>query len=218
MTNTLTDKVLSASQREFLKKLEFTNAWDFYLAGGTALALQIGHRRSVDFDFYTRKHFKKGEILDSLRPVLGRQKRKVVRDINDTYEIAVEPDIHISCFHYPYPLLVKPQIVNGVSIASLEDIAAMKIIALAQRGLRRDFIDLYYLLRRFSLREIFRFTQKKYPEFDIHHGLRSILYFKDADEDVATERALVFDKRLTWSAIKKGITEAVTQNFPHSLE
>ncbi|MGH2569524.1 MAG: nucleotidyl transferase AbiEii/AbiGii toxin family protein [Bacteroidota bacterium] len=217
MPKDFTSKVLSVPQREFFGRLGFTRAMGLYLAGGTALALQIGHRRSVDFDFYSQKHFTKGEIAERFQRGLGKGKRKIIRDIDDTFEVNARPGIRVSCFYYRYPLLKKPGVVNGVLVASLEDIAAMKIVAISQRGARRDFVDIFYLLRLFSLKKIFDFTRKKYPKFDIHHGLRGLLYFKDADEDVAAERALVFDRNLAWSTIKGDIVKAVTKRFPQSL-
>lgn len=218
MPKNFTSKVLSAPQRGFFNKLGFAKALGLYLAGGTALALQIGHRRSVDFDFFTQKHFKKGELAEHFQPALRELKRKIIRDVNDTFEISAQPDIHVSCFYYQHSLLRKPRLINGVLFASLEDIAAMKIIAITQRGSRRDFVDFHYLLRQFSLKEIFRFTQEKHPEFDVHHGMRALLYFKDADEDVATSRALVFDRDLTWPKTKREIVKAVSNNFSQLIK
>lgn len=202
---------ITKSQQAFFAQLGFTKTRGFYLAGGTALALQLGHRASIDFDFYTSRHFKRGTL-----PIwfLGHLKKitiKVVRDTDDTFEASVDPDIHLSCFYYEYPLLEPPRIIEGVWIASLKDIAAMKLVAISQRGTRRDFIDMYYLLQRFTLKEILRFTQEKYSHFDVYHGLRGLCYFKDADEDPKIERAMVFDKNLTWEKVKKFIIKTLRE-------
>lgn len=207
--------VLTKSRRQFFKELSFTRARGLYLAGGTALALQIGHRASVDFDFYTGRHLKKGALIEVLRAHLRDWKLRVVRDEDDTLELNVDPDIHMSCFYYGYPLLENPRTIARVWVAGLKDIAAMKLVAISQRGKRRDFIDMYYLLQRFTLKEILRLTQEKYPHFDIYHGLRGLLYFKDADEDYALERAVVFDKTLRWERVKRFIMDAVN-NFQKS--
>lgn len=203
--------ILTKSRRQFFEELSFTLARGLYLAGGTALALQIGHRASVDFDFYTGRHFKKGTLVELFDLHLKEWKFKVARDEDNTLELNVEPDIHLSCFYYRYPLLEQPRTIARVWVAGLKDIAAMKLVAISQRGTRRDFVDMYYLLQRFTLKEILRFTQEKYPEFDIYNGLRGLLYFKDADEDSALERAMVFDRTLTWAKAKRFITDAVNE-------
>ena len=204
-------RVLTESQRVFFKQLGFTRTRGLYLAGGTALALQIQHRRSVDFDFYTSAHFRKGTLPRLFRSHLPAQKFKVVRDDNDTFELNATPDLHLSCFYYGYPLLNPPHRIQEVLVAGLKDIAAMKMIAIAQRGKRRDFVDLYYLLQRFSLKEILRFTHEKYSHFDIYHGLRGLLYFEDADHDPTIERSMVFDRSLTWLKVKRHIVNAVKE-------
>jgi len=102
----------------------------------------------------------------------------------------------------------KSKTINNVRIASLQDIAAMKLVAISQRGVQRDFIDAFYLLKRYSLKEIIRFTQEKYPEFDIYNGLRGLLYFKEADEE-KDKRIKLFDQNINWSEIKKHIIKTV---------
>lgn len=203
--------VLTKSQQTFFAQLGFTRSRGLYLAGGTALALQIRHRRSVDFDFYTAKHFKRGTLARLFHARLKAYTLSIVRDERDTFELNVEPDIHLSCFYYGYPLLENPRPIQGVQITGLKDIAAMKIIAIAQRGRRRDFIDMYYLLQQFSLKEILRFTHEKYSHFDIYHGLRGLLYFEDADHDPNIERSMVFDRTLRWQNVKRFIIDTVKE-------
>lgn len=203
--------ILTKTRLDFFKELSFTRRQGWYLAGGTALALQIGHRRSVDFDFYRARHFKKGELRRLFMQHLQGWRYKIVRDEADTFEINVEPDIHLSCFYYEYPLLESPSILYGVSVVGLKDIVAMKLVAIAQRGVRRDFVDFYYLLQRFTLSEMLRFTQERYPHFDVYHGLRGLLYFQDADKDTVLERAVVFDKSLSWQKVKRVITKTVQE-------
>src|SRR3989338_5001502 len=91
------------------------------------------------------------------------------------------------------------------------DIAAMKLIAISQRGKRRDFIDFYYLLKIFNLQQIIQATEKKYPEFDIYNGLRGLLYFKDADDDLEISRIKIFDKKLSWKKVKREIEKKVKE-------
>lgn len=203
--------VLTSSRDKFFSQLEFIQKRGLYLAGGTALALQIRHRMSVDFDLYTSRHFKKGLLPSFFGEHLEEWKYTIVRDADDTFEMNANPDIHVSCFYYAYPLLETPRRMRGVAIAGLKDIAAMKIIAISQRGKRRDFIDIFYLLQQFTLKEILRFTQEKYAHFDIYHGLRGLVYFEDADNDTAFERTTVFDMALSWKKVKDAILMAVRE-------
>lgn len=204
-------RVLTPTQQKFFRALAFTRQLRFYLAGGTALALQICHRTSIDFDCYTQRHFRAGILRNACAAHLSDWQWKVLRDVDDTFELNATPDIHWSCFSYPYPLLEQPLLFEGVAVASLRDIAAMKLVAISQRGRRRDFIDMYYLLKRFSLPEILRFTGEKYPEFDMYNGLRGLLYFADADDDRDAGRARVFDRSLTWEEVKEAITDMVRE-------
>jgi hypothetical protein len=216
MSKTYHPEILNQTRLDFFKQLGFTKSLGLYLAGGTSLALQIGHRQSIDFDFYTDKHFKKGILNKTFSEQLASWRFNLLRDIDDTFEANIAPDIHLSCFYYKYPLLKKPRLISGVLVVSLKDIAAMKLVAISQRGTRRDFIDMYYLLQYFNLKEVLRLTQEKFPEFDIYNGLRGLLYFYDADNDPALERSMVFDKQLSWTKVKKNLVSKV-KDFQKSV-
>jgi len=197
--------VLNKKQAELLKKLSFLKEYGFYLAGGTALALQIAHRTSLDFDFYTPQKFDPQKIKKEFD-----KRFKNVKEIylsEDTLILNVEGTI-VSCFWFPYKLIRPCQDFKEVSLASLEDIGAMKMIAISQRGKRRDFIDLYFLLKKFGLRKIIEFVKKKYPNFNIYVGLQGLLYFEDAEKDPEKERFRLL-KKVKWSEIKKFIIEEV---------
>lgn len=196
-------EILNPVQREIFSKLSFVKNLKLYLAGGTALSLQLGHRTSVDFDFYTKNHFKSGELLKHFKKHLKGYSLKVLRDQDDTFEIQLN-GVHLSCFHYAYKLLVKPLKAEHLDLAAIEDISAMKIVAISQRGRRRDFIDIYYLIKKFGLTDIFSLTQKKYPEFDIYNGLRGLVYFEDADKDSEVARIKTFEK-INWQEVKNYI-------------
>lgn len=96
----------------------------------------------------------------------------------------------------------------GFYLASLEDIAAMKIIAISQRGKRRDFIDIYFLIEIFGLKKIIDITIKKYPMFNIYVGLQGLVYFKDADDDIKKISLL---KNLDWEEVKSYILKEVNK-------
>jgi hypothetical protein len=203
-------KVLDNQQKKLFSQLGFTKDLGFYLAGGTALALQLGHRSSVDFDFYTPKHFAKGELMAKFQNGLGDDWGiKILRDLDDTFEVEIDGVIHLSCFYYQYPLLEKLVELDGVKLTSVEDIAAMKVVAISQRGKRRDFIDTYCLIKKFGLGKILELTEKKFPEFDIYNGLRGLIYFVDADRDGEIDRIKLFDPELSWPKIKNYLVKEV---------
>lgn len=213
MQNKIYWEILNKPQKEVLPKLSFLRGLDAYLAGGTALALQIGHRTSIDFDFYTPKHFKGGALIKIIKKNSPELKVKIIRDTNDTFEAILNSRVRLSLFYYYYKLLKKPASFENTAIISLEDIAAMKLIAISQRGKRRDFIDFYYLLKIFNLQKIMESTEKKYPDFDIYNGLRGLLYFKDVDDDLEISRIKIFDKKLSWKKVKTEIEKKVKEFY-----
>lgn len=200
-------EVLSQGQKNLLPKLDFLKKDGFYLAGGTALALQINHRTSIDFDFYTKKHFK----VDKLHQKFEEQFQVVekVHIAEDTLVLKIN-QIGISFFTYRYDLIRPLLDINSISVASIEDIAAMKILAISQRGRRRDFIDIYFLIQKFGLDQIIKFTQEKYPMFNIYIGLQGLTYFKDADDDFEEKRFKLF-KKVKWNDIKKHLINKVNK-------
>ena len=199
--------VLSKKQVNLLKKLGFLKKYGFYLAGGTALALQINHRTSVDFDFYTEKEFNSRRLREEFD-----KKFKVVQEIyiaEDTLGLSVD-GVGVSFFRYPYPLIRPWQEVENVFLASVEDIAAMKILAISQRGRRRDFIDIYFLIKELGLKQIIELIKEKYPMFNIYVGLQGLTYFKDADEDPEKGRFRLL-KKVRWDEVKKCIIKEVNK-------
>lgn len=200
--------ILDAKRQKIFAQLNFLKDLGAYLAGGTALALQIGHRASVDFDFYTSKHFKRGELALLFKDKFKSAKLEVIRDQDDTFEISLN-GVHTSFFYYPYKLLKILLNLEGVLITSAEDIAAMKLLAISQRGKRRDFIDMYYLIKMFGLDSIIEMTKKKFPEFDIYNGLRGLVFFDEADNDPEIKRVKAIRDRLNWKTLKKFIQQKV---------
>ncbi len=197
--------VLSQKQIELLNKLQDILP-DCYMAGGTALALQLGHRTSLDFDFYTRDHFEIEKILANFQKSF--KKVKVERVVKDTLILEVE-GVSLSIFYYPYNL-IKPLVhYSGVNLASIEDIAAMKMIAISMRGKRRDFVDSYYLLKTFTLDEVIKLTLKKYSSYQPMVILKGLIYFKDAEQDDVSRKIKIFDDNFSWDTVKNKILEEV---------
>ncbi len=200
-------EVLDSKRTKVLKELFFLNKDGYYLAGGTALALQMGHRTSLDFDFYHPQHFDSGELFSKLQSVFGERVTERHRE-EDTLTGDID-GVHFSFFWYKYPLIRVLKDFESVPLASIEDIAAMKIIAVVQRGTRRDFIDIYYLLKRVDLDALFFWTEEKYPSFNRYMGMRALIYFDDAEKRTDESRITIFDKNLTWEEVKKAITKKV---------
>ena len=198
-------EILDPKRKKLLSKLGFLDEQGFYMAGGTALALQIGHRTSLDFDFYTEKRFDARKLREQFD-----KKFKKVQEIyiaEDTLGLDAD-GIKMSFFRYSYRLIRSYVQMEDICLASKEDIAAMKILAISQRGKRRDFIDIYFLIKEFGLREIIEFTKEKYQMFNIYVGLQGLLYFKDADEDSEKQRFKMLQKA-DWWRIKKYIIREV---------
>lgn len=193
-------EVLSKRQVEILPHLRFLKEEGFYLAGGTALALQIKHRTSLDFDFYTKKEFDSDKIY---RQFQKQKPEKILLDSMAKGTLLLElNDIGVSLFTYPYPLL-KPFIESDYfSLASPEDIAAMKLIAIIQRGKRRDFVDLYFLIKKIGLERILKFGKKKYPGFNEYLALQALVYFGDAEAS-EKKRKIRFFEPFSWGKAKK---------------
>jgi hypothetical protein len=174
---------------------------DAYLAGGTALSLQLGHRISLDFDFFTRKKFDAKLVVQKLAhlPVHFELERTTEGTI-----LGYVTQTKFSLFLYTYPLLGSPQKFLGVNVASIKDIAPMKIAAVSDRGTKRDFIDLYCIIavyKHCTLEEALRFYDKKFKLLHQNklHILKSLIYFEDAEK----ERMPRMLKSVDWKDVKR---------------
>jgi len=169
-----------------------------YLAGGTALALRLGHRISIDLDFFTLEELEENVLLADLEQLPEFKKDGVAwRTV-----WGIIQNTKFSLFYYKYPLLEKTDAYMGIKIASLKDIAAMKIIAIGDRGTKRDFIDLYFLTKTYTTDEMLEFYDMKFGDLDekAYHLIRSLDYFADADVDTQLPKMLI---DIDWENIKK---------------
>jgi len=169
-----------------------------YLAGGTALALQLGHRISVDLDFFTLHEFRETELSIKLASL-----PKFVQNGTEQWTVWGKIDqTKLSVFYYKYPLIEQTVPFEGLQLASLADIAAMKIHAIENRGTRRDFVDVYFLSKKYSLEEMLSFYQKKYSALEDHlySILRSLDYFEEAEQEKQMPQMLI---EINWEEIKK---------------
>ena len=155
---------------------------DFNLVGGTALALQLGHRFSVDLDFFTFKKFKRNEIKSKIEAFAIKNKYEFEWDVIEDFTLIGNINqIKVDIIFYPYKPIDDLVIENDMRLLSTKDIAPMKLSAISQRGSKKDFYDMYELLKLYSLDEMFDFYKEKYPHTDITFILRSLTYFEDAE-------------------------------------
>ncbi len=169
-----------------------------YLAGGTACALQLGHRISIDLDFFTTKEFDAKELIRSLKKT-GRfiEERQSWGTI-----LGIIEGVKFSYFVYKYPVIFPYKRIFDINLADLRDIAAMKIDAISTRGIKRDFIDLYFICRSgIPLGKALSFYDRKYGRLssNIIHIQKSLVYFVDAD---ATQMPKML-KPCNWQEVKR---------------
>ncbi len=156
-----------------------------YLAGGTALAMMLGHRRSEDFDWFSPSMFAVETVVESLS-VLGTL--NIAETKEGTFHGFID-GIRVAWLYYPNPLLsalVTLPEVPGLSLASLVDIAVMKWAALSSRGSRKDFIDLYFIAKAgLEIKLFFPLLSSKFPGAKInhYHMIKSLSYFDDAERE-----------------------------------
>jgi predicted nucleotidyltransferase component of viral defense system len=183
---------------EIMKFDIFSN---FILVGGTSLALQIGHRNSIDIDLFGKQEINEELFTTTLNAfgvfeVFKRSKNILITSING---------VKVDFVNYQYPLLKDFHVINGIRLASKEDIAAMKLNAIAGRGSKKDFIDLYFLLNDFTLDEILSFYLQKYFDGSKFMVVKSLTYFDDADAEQTPPIYLDFN----WENCKQKILEEV---------
>ncbi len=175
----------------------------FFLVGGTALAIQIGHRRSEDLDLFTLEEFNPERCLSAVK-TLAVETLTVVGTAPNTLNLVID-GVKVDLIRHNYPLIHEPCPTEFCRLASRPDIAAMKLAAITNRGSRKDFIDLYFLLREFTLPGMLDFYTAKYAGHDIFPVVRSLLYFDDAD----AEPEPVMLEEVPWATVKAAITRAV---------
>lgn len=180
-----------------IKKLDWIK--NFYLAGGTALAIQLGHRESVDLDFFSKDDFSISKI---------KEKLSGIGELSIDYEEAgtlsgVLDGVKISFFHYGYNQIFPLINYGEILLADERDIAAMKIDTISSRGSKKDFTDIYFLVKKYPLSQLIGFFEEKYKtiKYNKLHILKSFVYFKDAEKDPSPLMLAAFD----WEKAKREI-------------
>lgn len=178
------------------------------LAGGTALALHIGHRVSEDLDFFTGGEFRGESIISEIRKT-GNPFRIISE--GEGYLVADVAGIKVSLFKYDYPFLEKPMMLDGIQVAGVPDIASMKVIAISQRGTKRDFIDLFFIIQEMPFHKVAEYLVRRFGKERINpvHTGKSLVYFSDAESD--PEPLYVKGRELKWDTVKKFYKHHVKQ-------
>ncbi|OGG11531.1 hypothetical protein A2Z00_02785 [Candidatus Gottesmanbacteria bacterium RBG_13_45_10] len=177
-----------------------------YMAGGSALALQLGHRQSVDFDFFSPVEFEPQTIADQLKT----KGEFTLDQLTPKTVLGTFGGVRLSLFHYTYALIDKTTPYEGIALAGPKDIAAMKLVAITDRGSKKDFIDLYMLAKlRFALAEMLTFYEQKYHLLTENKLiiLKSLQYFDDAE----TMEMPVMLSSIDWDEVKKFFVQEVKQ-------
>jgi hypothetical protein len=201
-------EVLPENGKNILDILSRTNILDnFYLAGGTGLALQVGHRKSVDLDFFSDQNFNTMQYINQLNTT---GEFKLLDEALGTIT-GIFNNVKISFFSYNYPLIWDLKSFNRIKIADIKEIGLIKFTAIAGRGTKKDFIDLYWIGNNvISLAELFSFFDQKYGNtYSLYHTLKSLIYFKDAEDDKMPEML----KQVKWQDIKNYFYEEEKKLF-----
>lgn len=167
------------------------------LVGGTSLALQIGHRKSIDIDLFGKFTFDEYQL-----PTLLKQYGSVIQ-LNNSVNIKsyLIDNIKVDFVHYPYEWIESFCLEDGLRLAGMKDIAAMKLAAVTGRGTKKDFIDIFFLLSYFSLVQMLDFYLKKFFDGSAFMVIKSLTYFKDAE----AEELPVLIEDINWEEVKSRI-------------
>jgi predicted nucleotidyltransferase component of viral defense system len=150
----------------------------FALVGGTALALQLGHRFSVDLDLFTSEPFDKDDLIEDLKidfniSIESESRNIVITNINN---------VKVDFVKVPYPIIFPIQFIDNIRLLDIRDIAPMKLSAVTRRGSKKDFYDIYFLIKKMSLAVILNLYLNKFQNQTVFHVLKSLTYFYDAEK------------------------------------
>jgi len=200
---------INTTTLELLRELMHENCLkDFNLVGGTALALQLGHRISIDLDLFTLNDFDTQYILSEL----GKKFRiteiteypfSIIQKIE--FPNGTQNYIKVDIVKYPYKLIKPPIILDGIRLLTKEDIIPMKLSTIGSRGSKKDFYDIFFLLKEFELKEMFKLFEQKFPNVNYFHIVKSLTDFDDADIELNPKTFV----KLSWDEVKNEIQKQV---------
>lgn len=187
-----------------LKKLQAIPSFSkLRLVGGTSLALQIGHRKSIDIDLF-------GEISAdplSIAKELDKVGNTTVLKKSENINIFTINNVKVDIVNYHYKWIENTLIRDGIIMAGKKDIAAMKLAAITGRGTKKDFIDLFFLLKEYNLKELLGFYNQKYHDGSLFLVIKSLSYFEDANEEENPYMLTEVD----WQTVKQQVSKILTQ-------
>lgn len=189
---------------ELLKSLQaFPEFKDLRLVGGTSLALQIGHRKSIDLDLFGKMNLDADELTELIQPLGNITILKNSRNIH----VFTINGIKVDIVNYTYPWLNDAIFIDSLQLADQRDICAMKLAAVTGRGTRKDFIDIYFLLRSFSMETMFDLYMQKYTDASSFMVIKSLTYFDDAEDE---PEPYMFEP-VNWDLIKAEIRKQTSE-------
>jgi len=189
---------------KFLQDKEYLKG--FYLVGGTAIALFIGHRKSVDIDLFSNFSFDETTLLENIHQDFNYQ---LSFTASNTLKGSIKR-VKVDFLAHRYPYLNPPVTLGGINMLSLEDLIAMKLNAISTSGQRsKDFIDIFYLLEQYDVGHMLSFYQKKYGQQNDTFILKSLIYFDDVD--LSDWPVLISKPDLDWEDVKKSMEERVLE-------
>lgn len=177
----------------------------FFLVGGTSLALQLGHRFSVDLDLFTIEDFVQEDLLSALRSDF----EVVVEVTSPSIFITRIQGVKVDFVRFRYKLLFPVLQTDGIRMLEIGDVAPMKLDAVTKRGSKKDFYDIFFLLQKMPLQRILDLYNQKFQHSTLFHVIKSLTYFDDAEEQ---NDPIVFDTSVRWETVKAAI-EAEVKNL-----
>lgn len=175
--------ILDSRRKDVLPLFQTITDWGYYLAGGTALALVLGHRDSIDFDFFTPEPIDTALLYKKCEELfLGHTLLRTQEEPN-TLGLLIDNEIRLSFMTYAYPMVNSQTLTEYFSLASLEDIGCMKMSAITSRNVYKDYVDLYFILQLITLKTLIDALRIKMPTLDPLLALKSLVYFDDIKEE-----------------------------------
>jgi len=198
-------EVLEPGTLDILRAVLSTDTFDsFYLVGGTALALQFGHRLSEDLDFFAPESFDKELVKAELMDIGNRHtdsenKIGLRRKLNG---------VKMDFVTYRYPLLQPFTVIDEVRILAQADISAMKLSAITNRGVKKDFYDVYFLVQKHGFAQLCGWYQQKFETNNLFMLLKSLTYFDDAEQSQAP---VLLTETVSWTMVKQTLLDEVNK-------
>jgi predicted nucleotidyltransferase component of viral defense system len=201
-----TDAISKPTLKLLKQLMADENLSNFKLAGGTALALQIGHRLSIDLDLFTNEAFNKNGLRDLLQINYQMQTDNITKN---TLSGAIR-NIKTDFMAHQYPVLNEVVLIDWLRMWSVQDIVAMKLNAISNRGSKKDLCIVYSLLEYYSIEQMITFYIKKYKHQQSMMVIKSLVYFEDAELE---PDPVWIVKKTDWSKVKSVISSHIKKHL-----